>query len=81
VKKIAWINREGLLRNRVSEIQYGASVVFIHDGTKVHEGYAMKVSGPSRFAYVDVNGRYSVQLEIDGPVELEVSPGQWETIR
>ena len=78
--KTVWINREGLLRNRVSGIQYGAPVVFVHDGVKLHMGYGLKVPGPSQFVYLNLNGEFKIQLEVEGSVEIETEFNVWETI-
>jgi hypothetical protein len=78
--KTIWVNREGLLKNRVRSQQYTDPVLYVSVGDTVLAGYGLRLLGPSRFAYLDLQGRYALQLETDGPVELEVKRGEWKLI-
>lgn len=78
--KTIWVNREGLLQNRAREQQYGDPVLLVSVGGREHAGYGIRLLGPSQFTYLDLNGRFAIQLETEHPVEVETSRGEWKII-
>lgn len=78
--KTIWVNRPGLLKNKARDIQYADPVLYVSDGAAIHAGFGMRLHGPSWFAYLNLNGRFAIQLETEHPVEIEVSRGEWKMI-
>jgi len=78
--KTVWVNRKGLLQNRARGQQYGDPVIFVHDGEKLHTGYGLRLLGPSQFEYVNLNGRFAIELKTEGSIEVETSRGKWQVL-